>query len=406
MMPYHSHMVPKPDVVVNRNDYATIIVIDSQDRNKFLYKNANDYVMHFNSPLSDVIEVELISIDYKYSNYEFDSTNNELHIKHDTDDIKITLGKGNYTTSNMVTHFASQYNNFKNISGKSYDITLKYHDIIDRYYFSTNTNDIINVYFKGSEKTYPTTLYGNTTTNTGSYNYKTNTNGKYFGFSEKDFSNKLDISSMYIQDKGFSDDYNITLTINNKSDYQQLLDTLNILDSAMTISFKYFWKPGGVRESVDNLHTTKIEGFEIISDTVISLKFIAVSAAMDPYISSDTISSPTFYTNIIIGDTIKTEERDKYVLLDIKELNRLKSTNTNIHDSYVKIPIAQSEQIYFNNTKNYGTVKYFNPILKTLDRLTIKIKDRGGKVLQSGGLDHTMVFAIKCLNNGNNLRTT
>ena len=135
MMPYHSHMVPKPDVVVNRNDYATIIVIDSQDRNKFLYKNANDYVMHFNSPLSDVIEVELISIDYKYSNYEFDSTNNELHIKHNTDDAYVVkIGKGNYTTSNMVTHFASQYNNFKNISGKSYDITLKYHDIIDRYH--------------------------------------------------------------------------------------------------------------------------------------------------------------------------------------------------------------------------------------------------------------------------------
>ena len=396
MMPYHSHMVPKPDVVVNRNDYATIIVIDSQDRNKFLYKNANDYVMHFNSPLSDVIEVELISIDYKYSNYEFDSTNNELHIKHNTDDAYVVkIGKGNYTTSNMVTHFASQYNNFKNISGKSYDITLKYHDIIDRYYFSTNTNDIINVYFKGSEKTYPTTLYGNTTTNTGSYNYKTNTNGKYFGFSEKDFSNKLDIFSMSITDNT-GGDYTLQLTINNKSDYQQLLDTLNIFDSTMTITFKYSG------ENVQNVNNSKIKGFEIISDTIISLKLTIDS----PVIVNETISSPTFYTNIIIGDTIKTEERDKYVLLDIKELNRLKSTNTNIHDSYVKIPIAQSEQIYFNNTKNYGTVKYFNPILKTLDRLTIKIKDRDGKVLQSGGLDHTMVFAIKCLNNGNNLRTT
>ena len=397
MMPYHSHMVPKPDVVVNRNDYATIIVIDSQDRNKFLYKNANDYVMHFNSPLSDVIEVELISIDYKYSNYEFDSTNNELHIKHDTDDIKITLGKGNYTTSNMETHFTRNYNNYKTLTDKSYDITLKYHDIIDRYYFSTNTDDIINVYFKGSEKTYPTTLYGNTTTNTGQYNYKTNTNGKYFGFSERDFSNKLDIFSMSITDNT-GGDYTLQLTINNKSDYQQLLDTLNIFDSTMTITFKYSG------ENVQNVNNSKIKGFEIISDTIISIKLTIDSP--DPVIVNETISSPTFYTNIIIGDTIKTEERDKYVLLDIKELNRLKSTNTNIHDSYVKIPIAQSEQIYFNNTKNYGTVKYFNPILKTLDRLTIKIKDRGGKVLQSGGLDHTMVFAIKCLNNGNNLRTT
>ena len=398
MMPYHSHMVPKPDVVVNRNDYATIIVIDSQDRNKFLYKNANDYVMHFNSPLSDVIEVELISIDYKYSNYEFDSTNNELHIKHDTDDAYVVkIGKGNYTTSNMETHFTRNYNNYKTLTYKSYDITLKYHDILDRYYFKTTANEIMKVNFKGSEKTYPASLYGDTTTNTGSYNYKTNTNGKYFGFSEKDFSNKLDISSMSITDNT-GGDYTLQLTINNKSDYQQLLDTLNIFDSTMTITFKYSG------ENVQNVNNSKIKGFEIISDTIISLKLTIDSP--DPVIVNETISSPTFYTNIIIGDTIKTEERDKYVLLDIKELNRLKSTNTNIHDSYVKIPIAQSEQIYFNNTKNYGTVKYFNPILKTLDRLTIKIKDRGGKVLQSGGLDHTMVFAIKCLNNGNNLRTT
>ena len=398
MMPYHSHMVPKPDVVVNRNDYATIIVIDSQDRNKFLYKNANDYVMHFNSPLSDVIEVELISIDYKYSNYEFDSTNNELHIKHDTDDAYVVkIGKGNYTTSNMETHFTRNYNNYKTLTYKSYDITLKYHDILDRYYFKTTANEIMKVNFKGSEKTYPASLYGDTTTNTGSYNYKTNTNGKYFGFSEKDFSNKLDISSMSITDNT-GGDYTLQLTINNKSDYQQLLDTLNIFDSTMTITFKYSG------ENVQNVNNSKIKGFEIISDTIISLKLTIDSP--DPVIVNETISSPTFYTNIIIGDTIKTEERDKYVLLDIKELNRLKSTNTNIHDSYVKIPIAQSEQIYFNNTKNYGTVKYFNPILKTLDRLTIKIKDRDGKVLQSGGLDHTMVFAIKCLNNGNNLRTT
>jgi len=397
MMPYHSHMVPKPDVVVNRNDYATIIVIDSQDRNKFLYKSANDYVMHFNSPLSDVIEVELISIDYKYSNYEFDSTNNELHIKHDTDDIKITLGKGNYTTSNMETHFTRNYNNYKTLTDKSYDITLKYHDILDRYYFSTSTNDITTVYFKGSEKTYPTTLYGSTTANTGQYNYKTNTNGKYFGFSERDFSNKLDIFSMSITDNT-GGDYTLQLTINNKSDYQQLLDTLNIFDSTMTITFKYSG------ENVQHVNNSKIKGYEIISDTIISIKLTIDSP--DPVIVNETISSPTFYTNIIIGDIIKTEERDKYVLLDIKELNRLKSTNTNIYGSYVKIPIAQSEQIYFNNTKNYGTVKYFNPVLKTLDRLTIKIKDRDGKVLQSGGLDHTMVFAIKCLNNGNNLRTT
>jgi len=393
MMPYHSHMVTKPDNVVNSNEHANIIVIDSNDRNKLLYKNANEYVMHFNTPMTNVIEVELISIDYKYSNYEFDLSNNKLYIQHDSDDITLHLGKGNYTTSNMETHFANKYQNYKTITGNTYDITLKYHDILDRYYFKTTANEIMKVNFKGSEKTYPATLYGDTTTNTGSYNYKPNTNGKYFGFSERDFSNKPDISIMSIT--GTAGDYTISLTITNNDDYQQLVDTLNIFDTDMTCSFI---------DSGANTHTvsnSNIKGFDIISDTVINIMVTSAS------ISIGTVtSSPTFYTNIIIGDIIKTEDRDKYVLLDVKELNRLESANSNIHDSYVKIPVTHSEQIYFNNAKNYGTIKYFNPVLKSLDRLSIKIKDREGKVLQSGGLDHTMVFAVKCLNSASNLRIT
>ena len=49
------------------------------------------------------------------------------------------------------------------------------------------------------------------------------------------------------------------------------------------------------------------------------------------------------------------------------------------------------------------TIKFFNPILKKLDRLTVKIKDRDGNILDCNGLDHTMVFAVKSLNSKNNL---
>ena len=100
---------------------------------------------------------------------------------------------------------------------------------------------------------------------------------------------------------------------------------------------------------------------------------------------------------------MRRDTKDSYVLLDIQEFNRIECVNSNIQNSYVKIPVNQQEHIYFDNTKNHGTIKFFNPILKKLDRLTVKIKDRDGNILDCNGLDHTMVFAVKSLNSKNNL---
>ena len=118
--------------------------------------------------------------------------------------------------------------------------------------------------------------------------------------------------------------------------------------------------------------------------------------------NSTEVLNPTIYTNIIIGDIIRTKDRDKYVLIDIKEFDRLVSINDNIHNSYVKIPVDQSEHQYFDNAKIHGTIKYFDPIMASLDRLTIQIKDRDGTILEDNGLNHTMVFSVKCLNDKKN----
>ena len=99
---------------------------------------------------------------------------------------------------------------------------------------------------------------------------------------------------------------------------------------------------------------------------------------------------------------MRVNQKNKYVLLDIKEIDRLVSINEHVHNSYVKIPVNQNEHQYFDNAKIHGTIKYFNPILPSLDRFTIKIKDRTGKILSDNGLNHTMVFSIKCLNDNKN----
>ena len=132
---------------------------------------------------------------------------------------------------------------------------------------------------------------------------------------------------------------------------------------------------------------------------------VVLDVNLENIFSSNTVLNPNIYTNIVVGDIIKTDLRDQYVLLDIKEFDRLVSINDNIHNSYVKIPVDMNHHQYFDNAKVHGTIKYFDPIMPSLDRFTIRIRDRNGQILNDNGLDHTMIFSVKCLNDKKNYET-
>ena len=395
---YNSHVIPTPETVTPRNDHSQIVIVDSKDRNKFLHKNSNNYVIELNSQFYNVTEVELISIQYKYSRYSFDFSNNKLFIDNNTtnDNITISIGKGNYTIEDMITHLTYKFNSYKNINSKNYEITPKYSSILDRFYFIIDNTDKFTIKFKGNEKQYPATLYGNSVKNTNVYSYKSDTNGSYFGFSENDFSNLLNIFSMKIVNTDVNNNlHTLTLTIKDKLSYTKLINTLDTQNNNMQIYF----------ENSNNGTNTSytIQYGDIIGHYQVSNEIIEIMVKLPQNINNPLILNPILYTNIIIGDIMRSDLKDSYVLLDVHEFNRIESLNSNIQNSYVKIPVNQNEQIYFDNTKNHGTIKYFNPILKKLDRLTIKIKDRNGNIMEDNGLDHTMVFAIKSLNSKNNL---
>lgn len=395
---YYSHVISAPESVTYKNNYSQIIIIDSRDRNKFIYKNANNYVINLNSQFYDVTDIELISAYYKYSQFDFDGRNNKLFFKNisSSKEFNVKLGTGNYTPFNMVTHLNNKLASSKRIELYNYTITTKYSEILERFYFLIDNQDKFSIYFKGPEKAYPSTLYGDVVNRTNVYNYKNGTNGAYFGFSEKDFTNNLNIFSMKIE--CINDGQKIhrfTVTINDIDSINQLYNTLHITDNELKLIFE---------NSYNNTNSSFIvESSNILDVDRVSDNILTITVILNSVINNPLILNPVIYTNVIIGDIIRNSVREPYVLLDISEFNRLESTNTNIQDSYVKIPVNQNEHIYFDNTKNHGTIKYFNPVLKKLDRLTVKIKDREGKILDYNGLEHTLVFAIKSLNTKNNL---
>jgi hypothetical protein len=401
---YSSHIVPYPNKVEAHNESSNIVVIDSNDRNKNIFNNSNNYTITFPSVFKDVSEIELISIYYKYSNYELDQSNNKIFITNINNerDIEITIPKGNYKTDELESIFSKVYSNLS----LNYAILIKFSSILNRFYFIIDSTDIYSVNFKGLPDNVLTNLYSdnrdNVTSEDSIFKYKEKTNGRYFGFSENNFTNKplIDKLNMVVtQNNNNNYDHVLSLIISDNKSYSQLVDTLNMYDSDLkliiSISPEEEYHINNIK--INNDYTIKFIIYENKIDIMVTL-----AVDLSNKFNSTEVLNPTIYTNIIIGDIIRTKDRDKYVLIDIKEFDRLVSINDNIHNSYVKIPVDQSEHQYFDNAKIHGTIKYFDPIMASLDRLTIQIKDRDGTILEDNGLNHTMVFSVKCLNDKKN----
>ena len=59
---YYQHVVNKPNITTMSTDFSNILVINSEDRNKYLYPNSNNFVTEIMDDFKDIVEIELISI--------------------------------------------------------------------------------------------------------------------------------------------------------------------------------------------------------------------------------------------------------------------------------------------------------------------------------------------------------
>jgi len=110
-------------------------------------------------------------------------------------------------------------------------------------------------------------------------------------------------------------------------------------------------------------------------------------------------------TNFLFGDNNPCLETTNYLLLDIEELNNKDSNNESFNKSFAEIPINTQYLRYYDVTNlGYGT-KYFNPPLKKIDRLTIKVKDINDNILKIPKYtnDYTLIFNVKQINNSSNI---
>ena len=109
--------------------------------------------------------------------------------------------------------------------------------------------------------------------------------------------------------------------------------------------------------------------------------------------------------NFFIADSANCLVSPDYYLLDIEELNNKYSNNNEIEKhTFLEIPNNNSSLIYYESTNIGYSTKEFNPPLPKLDRLTIKIRDIYGNILEDNdsSKDFSLIMNIQEINNSSN----
>ena len=336
---YSSHVMTHPQQIKPLTESSNIIMADSKDRNKKLYSNSNDYTITFPNVFKDIVEIELSSICYKYSNFKIDKTCNTIFFDNNStiENIEVKLPDGNYTDNELSSMFTNEFSN----NQLPYKITMKYSSRLDRYYFLINNSDVYTLKFKGEISNYNSNLFTDNKNVTISQNnqintYKKYTNGSYYGFSPNNFTNMLNIDKMTIsatQDNG-KFNHNLLLDFSDNKSYYQMAEAFNMYDNELKLTIV----AGDTIYDIDNnklqSDSTNTIKFKIENNKIIIM--VVLDIILENMFVDNTVLNPIFTLVWLAGDIMKTDLRDQYVLLDIKEFDELVSINDNIHNSYVK----------------------------------------------------------------------
>ena len=142
----------------------------------------------------------------------------------------------------------------------------------------------------------------------------------------------------------------------------------------------------------DNTTTYTVEVERIVSKNQLVLK--------SPF-SGNSFSNTIFFPLVIVSPNVVEIECDKYIIMDIRELHRLKSNTDSIEDRFAVIPIDYSQCSTKMNIAHIPTqreIKYFNPPFGCLSKMRIAFYRYNGDPLFFNGVNHLLDFNITALN--------
>ena len=382
-LPIPSNIDPK-----TRNKFNTkILIVDSRDRNKVLYPKPSQYIYNLVDVYHNVTEIELIQAYVPSSGYIINENNNILDITYDGTNYKIEIPLGDYdqsispTTANLDT----KINDLLSKYGLSSNMECVYDYNLSKflfYYKGGSSSDIPNFTINFTGDTIRTRF--NVDDSIYSYTqYKDNSIGTILGYDIKQYSNHLTVA-------------NIIFTANSTTSLVMKFPTL-----ASFNSFKHIllsndtYQPFILTFDDDDTVTVKESHITTIDAITTSTKTIelTISAGAGLATTNTGTHTGTFKFAQVIGDHVANFDEEKFLLLEIPGLDRFDSVNRTFQNSFSIVPLSDTLK-YFDNSKNYGNLKIFNPILPKLDKLDINFKTFNNKYYNFNGKEHCLVFAV------------
>lgn len=328
--------------------------ITSCDRNSELYPNSGDYQIKLKDTYTNVSSVTLFNGCIPNTFYKITKHNNVIYFQESTcEKLMVVISEGDYTEEQLELEIAEKMNK---VGESTYEVKIS--PITHKIKICSNLDGgdhIFRLLFNGGTEPHQYTKRPI---------YPHNSIGKILGFTPKNIQcakGKVSVtegSNMIFGDSNteFLKDFSAC-------------DVFYI--EGICQKFKV--------ESVIDNHTMKTSEASCSTDKCLKIS-----------------------KGCLTGQNIVNLCSLNCIVLDIMELHNIKSNVKGLDDSFAVLPLFPIK----NNTSfiipqvkgNSPYVKYFNPPLARLDRMTIKFKDLNGNIIDFNGVDNLLGFKIKTIN--------
>lgn len=354
---YNQHIIKPPKENVTHGSIYDTEVICSEDRDYTIYPDPSRYVIKLKDIYKNVTAVTLFNACIPNSSYIINQNNNKIYFRETCEIYIAEIPVGDYTIDELCTVIGETMTEVsKNNNSNFSTYTASYDNITGKVCISSD--------LKGGEHIFSLDFCGPSENFNGKKRntYPSKSIGKVIGFSRKHFLYAAGLSNITFN--------STTIYGNEKSEFTK------------------DFKPGDIFfvEQCDQIFTVN----SVINDTILTVNETPLNNCYNVQLAKGKHCASNKYDL----------RPDCFIVLHILELENIRSNISSIDRSFVTIPMISSEKNFLisstSGTPSY--VKYFNPPLSRLDRLTICFKDKNGNIIDFNGLEHYLEFHIHTLN--------
>ena len=369
---YSQNIIKPPDRNITHGRTSKYFVIDSRDRDKNKYPEANKYRLNVPQEWRDIVSAELIYGSIPNTYYNITVFNNLFYITENNIDMtSIEIPVGQYNNEKLLNTLNGVYGNL-------------FVSLVNKYNFTKNpVNNLLRIQSNRKSNTdfvYNLNYLTNDTCNPCPYRSLDIT----IGFKNNQY-NSVEINLSNID---------ITTIINLGSESVNGYPLMRLYATAVSGDFRILFNVGdylilnGTEIRINEIKNSSSFTFEVLDGTPLG--------NLTPLFGTGLIGN----MSVLISPNIFYIECSPYVVLKIRDFFNYNSNNAS-ENSYTIIQLAEDKPCTIINQGTIpvdGVTKNFNPPLPRLPFIDLEFCNPDGTPFEFRGEDHMLVLRLNMLN--------